>query len=165
MPMEQQQNQEIERKFLVKTPPTGYEHFRSARIIQGYLTEQHTATEIRIRHKGNRYVQTVKRGQGLVREEIEIDLSREQFDALWPLTEGRRLEKVRYFIPHGNLEIELDVYQGNLAPLMTAEVEFRSVEESNQFTPLPWMEREVTEELHYGNVNLAMGGIPEGFKV
>jgi adenylate cyclase len=58
-------------------------------------------------------------------EEMEIDA--ERFTRLWPLTEGRRLEKTRYLIPgSGDLTIELDVYSGGLRGLMVAEVEFGS---------------------------------------
>ena len=163
--MDQNQNLEVERKFLVKTPPEGYQTFKSQQIQQGYLTEPDGATEIRVRKKSNTYLQTIKRGQGLVREEVEIELSLEQFEMLWPLTEGRRLEKMRYVIPYKDVVIELDIYTGNLSPLITAEIEFPSVEASESFIPPEWVEKEVTEELHYGNVNLATKGIPEQFKL
>ena len=46
------------------------------------------------------------------------------FDALWPLTAGRQVLKTRYFVPLGDLTVEVDVYEGDLDGLVTAEVEF-----------------------------------------
>ena len=157
-------SQEIERKFLVKTPPVDYTSFDHQHIKQGYLTERGSATEIRVREKGGAFYQTIKRGEGLVREETEIALTKAQFEALWPLTQGRRLEKTRYLIPYEGHTIELDVYGGTLDSLITAEVEFESVASSASFSPPEWMGREVTEDLHYGNVNLALDGVPEQFR-
>ena len=57
-----------------------------------------------VRRKGDRLLLTAKRGSGLSREEAEIELDREPFERLWPLTEGRRLHKRRHVIPHGDLE-------------------------------------------------------------
>ena len=34
----------------------------------------------------------------MVRVEEEIPIEAERFDALWPLTEGRRVEKVRHYV-------------------------------------------------------------------
>ena len=49
---------------------------------------------MRLRRRDGESVLTVKRGSGRTRTEEEIELEPEQFDALWPLTEGRRVEKV-----------------------------------------------------------------------
>ncbi len=54
----------------------------------------------------------------------------EQFECLWPATAGRRVSKTRYEVPVGALTAELDQYSGELAGLMTVEVEFPSVEEA-----------------------------------
>ena len=152
---------EIERKFLVGTMPFDLEHYAHERIRQGYLAYTDDGTEVRVRHKGDRFFQTVKRGIGLRRIEVELALSREQFEALWPLTEGKRLEKVRYAIPYDDLTIEVDVYLGALEGLKTAEVEFASVERSEGFQPPSWFEREITGEAGYRNRSLAMHGLPE----
>ena len=69
---------------------------------------------IRLRRAGDQLLLTVKRGGGLAREEQEVELGPEQFEALWPPTEGRRLSKRRHLIPHEGLEIELDVFEGEL---------------------------------------------------
>jgi CYTH domain-containing protein len=55
-------------------------------------------------------------------------------------------------------QLELDVYQGSLAGLVVAEIEFESVEESQRFSLPSWFGTEVTEDKHYKNSHLAMKG-------
>ena len=151
---------EIERKFLVAEAPPGLERYPHEAIRQGYLALSEDGTEVRLRHKADRFFQTIKQGEGLQRTEVEIPLARPQFEALWPLTEGKRVEKVRYAIAHEGRTIELDVYQGALAGLITAEVEFPSLEASAAFQPPLWLGVEITEDARYKNKNLAVFGMP-----
>ncbi len=152
--------QEIERKFLVKGLPPGLENFAAHEIVQGYIVISDDGTEVRLRKKGEKYYQTVKTGEGLKRGESEIELAGEQFESLWPLTEGKRVGKTRYEISHGDNLIELDVYSGALKGLLVVEVEFPSEEESAGFNPPSWFGKEVTEDPRYKNKNLALHGIP-----
>ncbi|MEW6143929.1 MAG: CYTH domain-containing protein [Thermodesulfobacteriota bacterium] len=152
---------EIERKFLVKEMPKGIESCPASGISQGYLAVSGDGTEIRIRKIGDRYYETVKSGRGLKREEVEVELSREAFETLWPCTEGSRVEKTRCEIPCGEHVIELDVYSGALDGLLVAEVEFKSVEESARFVPPEWLGREITDDVRYSNRSLAVYGRPE----
>jgi adenylate cyclase len=152
---------ERERKFLVAEPPSDLERYRSSRISQGYLVVGADGSEVRVRRRGERSTLTVKQGSGLVRREEEIDITRAQFERLWPLTEGRRVEKTRYEIPHSSgLVIELDVYEGALAGLHTAEVEFPSAAGAERFVPAPWLGLEVTRDDAYKNRRLAIDGLP-----
>lgn len=149
---------EIERKFLVSDPPLG-DARRIEEIEQGYLAAG--KGEVRLRRRDGRLLLTAKGGEGLSREEAEIELSPEQFDRLWPLTEGRRIRKRRHRIPHGGgLEIELDVYEDDLAGLVVAEVEFGSEQEAHQFEPPGWLGADVTGENAYMNRTLASDGAP-----
>jgi CYTH domain-containing protein len=92
-------------------------------------------------------------------EELEIEPGR--FDRLWPLTEGRRIEKRRYEIPsEAGWTIELDVYAGALGGLVVAEVEFPSEQEAAAFAPPEWIGREVTDDPRYKNRRLACEGAP-----
>jgi len=149
---------EIERKFLVSDPPVPRRS--PASIHQGYVTVGPDGTEVRLRRKGDRFFQTIKRGSGLSRIESEIELTREQFDALWPQTEGRRVVKDRYEIPYRGCVIELDVFHGALEGLVIAEVEFGTVNQSNSFTPPDWFGDDVTEDPRYTNRSLAIEGRP-----
>ena len=152
---------EIERKFLVRTPPPGLDACPHDEIVQGYLVLAEDGGEVRLRRKGDRYVQTVKSGHGRVRAEVEVDLTRAQFEALWPAVPYPAVEKVRYEIPYQGHLIELDVYHGALEGLLTAEVEFDSLAASEAFAPPAWFGTEVTDDRRYRNRELARSGMPE----
>lgn len=152
---------EIERKFLVDAVPDDAPLDDAVTIDQGYLAVGEDGAEVRLRRAGDRHMLTAKRGAGLVRAETEIELSEEQFAALWPATEGRRVEKRRVRIPFGEeLTIELDIYRGVLAGLLVAEVEFASEVGAAQFVGPDWFGPEVTEDSRYKNRRLAVDGRP-----
>jgi len=158
--MSELNNWEIERKFVVDVLPEGMlASAKSRRIRQGYLVCQ-TAREIRIRDDAGQYFMTVKQGAGLKRQEFEIGIDKLQFDALWPLTEGFRVEKERYHLSLSGMMLEIDVFAGDLAPLVMAEVEFDSEAASSAFTVPAFCTREVTYEADYKNACLAQNGLP-----
>lgn len=152
---------EIERKFLVPELPPGLGRWPATRIEQGYIAIGGDGTEVRVRRRDGDVVLTVKGGGGLSRAEEEIGIDAERFARLWPLTEGRRLEKTRHLIPAGEgLNIELDVYSGALTGLAVAEVEFASEEAADAFGPPAWFGPEVTDDARYKNQRLASEGAP-----
>ena len=151
---------EIERKFLVASLPEAMERYPHERILQGYLVVCADGSEVRLRRKGRKHFETVKRGRGEVRSELEIELTATQFDVLWEATSGRRIEKTRYEIPYGGRTIEVDVYHGDLAGLVLAECEFASPEESRRFAAPAWLGGEVTDDPAYQNQSLALHGRP-----
>jgi adenylate cyclase len=69
-------------------------------------------------------------------------------------------KKKRHEIAHGDLTIEVDVFEGTLAPLCIAEVEFPSVQASERFAPPAWFGTEVTSREVYSNASLALHGLP-----
>ena len=152
---------EIERKFLVNEIPEDLYKYPSSHISQGYLEVKDDGAEVRIRSKEDRFFKTVKSGQGLERKEIETVIGSEMYNKLWPKTAGMRIEKRRHEIPYEGYVIELDIYLGDLAGLIVAEVEFDSVEASGRFTPPSWFGEEVTNDPGYKNRNLAIYGRPE----
>ncbi len=156
------QSQEVERKFLVETArlegsPEDYEH---ATIRQGYLAIGEDGSEARLRDKAGKYTITVKTKGDLVRGEWETELTESQFEILWPSTEGKRVEKTRFNIPHGEHQIELDIYEGDLEGLVSAEIEFESIQAAEQFEVPTWLGRDVTEDSRFKNQNLACNGVP-----
>ncbi len=152
---------EIERKFLVaRLPPELPEGGRA--IAQGYVAVAGDRSEVRVRSIGDEHRLTVKAGEGEVREEAEIAISRALFDALWPLTEGRRVEKVRREVALDGLTAELDVFGGELAGLLIVEVEFPSVAAAEAFSLPAWFGEEVTDDRAYRNQSLAQHGLPGG---
>jgi len=151
---------EIERKFLLDEPPEQLEGHAGKRIEQGYVTAGESI-ELRLRRVEDRRLLTAKLGYGEARFETEISLGINQFDALWPLTEPRRLRKTRHLVPLGDgLEAEVDVYEGTLAGLVVAEVEFDSEQQSRDFRPPAWLGEEVTGDRRYANQSLALDGDP-----
>ena len=153
---------EIERKFLVaELPPEVAEH-PGQPIEQGYLAIAPDGVEVRVRRRGGRATLTVKSGPGQVRTEEELALDDRRFESLWRLTDGRRVSKTRHELPLvDGLTAELDVYDGAHEGLLTVEIEFASLEESERFTPPPWIGRELTGDARYANQTLALeGGLP-----
>jgi len=152
---------EIERKFLLEAEPEG-EPSESREIVQGYLAlaDDRGGAEVRVRRVGNEHWLTVKGGTGLIRAEEEIAIDRETLEALWPLTAGRRIAKTRHVIALGDLDIELDVFEGELEGLRIAEVEFPDEDSADAFEPPGWFGEEVTGDRRYLNETLATDGAP-----
>ena len=148
---------EIERKFLIKQMPEGYEAFPCRHIEQAYLC---TRPVVRVRRQDEEYYLTYK-GEGLLsREEYNLSLDQQAYYHLLDKADGRILTKTRYLLPaegYGSLVIELDVFEGAYQGLMLAEVEFSSEEEAMAFIPPEWFGDDVTFSGEYQNSRLACG--------
>lgn len=144
---------EIERKYLVKELPKHLEQYPVKVISQGYLN---TDPVVRVRRSNDKYTLTYK-GKGLmVREEYNLPLNKEAFDHLVTKIDGILIQKRRYLIPlDEKYTIELDIFEGELAPLQLAEVEFESEEEANSFVPPEWFGEDVTFSTAYHNSTLS----------
>ena len=94
----------------------------------------------------------------MAREENEAQISQDEFEMLFSITEGRTIEKTRYYIDIGKYTAELDVYSGKHEGLITVEVEFPSVDEAMLFEAPTWFGRELTNDERYRNKNLALSG-------
>jgi CYTH domain-containing protein len=152
--------QEIERRFLLNEVPL-FETLEHKHIRQGYLLKAKDGSKLRLRQIGDAYIFSIKRGKGLVRMEVEFEIEQADFDALWPLTVGKRIEKTRYYLPLENGHIaELDRFHGDLYGHLQVEVEFASASKAERFTPPAWFGREVTEDGRYTNSSLAKRGLP-----
>jgi adenylate cyclase len=148
-------SREIERKFLVRELPDNLTSYPHNEISQGYLVSLDDGLQVRLRKKGESYSLTFKRGAGRVREEREVELSADQFNALWPATEGKRLVKTRYEIPFGNRVVEIDVYHDRHEGLVVAEVEFEEEADAKTFQPPAWLGDDVSGDPRYSNQLLA----------
>ncbi|MFW5960325.1 MAG: CYTH domain-containing protein [Chitinivibrionales bacterium] len=154
-------NFEVERQFFVSFIPEGLLKYNPCyKLKQGYLAIE-DKREVRIRAKQENFSLTVKTGDGIKRTEREIELTPDDFTWLWPLTKGRRIVKTRYNIPFEQYTIELDIYEENLSGFVSAEVEFPSESESNEFIPPEWFGKEVTWDSRFKNKNIVLKGIPE----
>lgn len=147
---------ERERTWLVRHLP---ELPAGTSIRQGYLALDGSVT-VRVRHKGEHRVVTVKGRGTSTRTEIEWPITDEQFAALWDLTQGRRVHKTRYEVPVEGGVAELDVFAGALEGLVLVEVEFDSDHDMETFHAPDWFGPEVTDRPEYTNAALACAGIP-----
>lgn len=144
---------EIERKYLIEQLPENYNTFPFHQIEQGYLS---THPVVRIRRQDNEFFLTYKSGGLMVREEYNLPLTLEAYYHLRQKVDGILITKKRYLIPYNeHLTIELDVFEGDLAPLILAEVEFDTEEEANAFTPPEWFGEDVTFSSKYHNSTLS----------
>lgn len=144
---------EIERKFLIKKIPTDLSSYPSHHIEQAYLSEEPV---VRIRKKNDDYILTYKSKGLMVREEYEAPLNAASYLHLREKADGKIITKRRYLIPYLNYTIELDVFEGDMAPLVLAEVEFDTREEALAFCPPDWFAKDVTDDPRYHNVNMAL---------
>ncbi len=145
---------EIERKYLIRRLPENLSQYQCKKIAQGYIC---TNPVVRIRKSDDEYYLTYK-GKGLMaREEYNLPLTQESYEHMLPKIDGRLIEKSRYLIPlDGKLTAELDIFEGDLAPLIIVEVEFDSLDAANSFIPPEWFGEDVTESRKYHNSNLAL---------
>jgi CHAD domain-containing protein/CYTH domain-containing protein len=148
---------EIERKYLLSALPERVRDATAYEIEQGYLPGRHLIERVRRVASGTdeRFYRTVKLGQGLARTEIEEEATLREFQAMWPLTDGRRIRKRRYVVEEPQQVWEIDEFLDR--ELVLAEVEL--AEAKSEMEPPKWLSplivREVTDEAAYVNVNLA----------
>lgn len=152
---------EIERKFLVDAIPADVSARAGEALRQGYLALDGD-TEVRLRFEQDGAALTIKHGGGRTRVEEALEVGGRQAEALWALTEGRRLEKVRRRVEHAGHVVEVDEYRGALAGLCVAEVEFTDDASAAAFDPPGWFGAEVTDDERYKNRRLACHGRPDG---
>ena len=139
---------EIERKYLISSLPEHLEQYPHRQLEQGYLS---TSPVVRVRKDDDKYELTYKSKGLMVREEHNLPLTKESYEHLRTKIDGRLISKKRYCIPYGIYTIELDIFEGDLAPLVLAEVEFPTEQEANAFTPPDWFVEDVTFSPLYHN--------------
>jgi len=155
---------EIEHKYLLSAEPTiPDECVRDViEIEQGYLPGRFTERLRRQRHANGttRLIRTLKIGRGLVRSEIETDVSPNVFDAVWPMTAARRVRKRRTTVSTGTRLLEIDVFLDRT--LVLAEVEVEQVDDAVDLPTwiLDVLVAEVTDDPAYSNAHLAQPEAP-----
>lgn len=152
-------DQEVERRWLMKGAPD-ISLGIGLQIKQGYLTDR--GKEVRIRQEGDRCLLCGKSALAVKRWEEQVDISKQLFDAMWPLVGNRIINKTRYFLNLPGGPYELDIHEHPHQGLVTIERAFRTEEEAGQFV-LPdcfGKLREVTLEPAYRSWQLACQGLP-----
>lgn len=144
---------EIERKYLIDTLPENLEDYPCRHIEQGYINIDPV---VRIRRNNDKYELTYKSSGLMSREEYNLPLDQASYEHLSEKIDGTLIIKKRYLLPlPEGLTIELDIFEGNLAPLKLAEVEFPTEEAANTFIPPAWFGEDVTFSGRYHNSYLS----------
>ncbi|MCK4871431.1 MAG: CYTH domain-containing protein [Phycisphaerales bacterium] len=150
---------EIERKFLIRDD--AWQALADAGVAcrQGYISTE-PACAVRVRIIGDRATLSIKAlasdGRDLAtRLEYEYPIpTSEAEEMLANLCAGAIIEKTRRRLSHAGMMWEIDVFHGDNAGLVVAEVELES---RDQHIDLPtWVGDEVTDDSRYLNVNLAV---------
>lgn len=161
-------SKEIERRFILSELPDGFTLHQSDFIRQAYVcVDEASAFEERVRYRltpdGRQdYLRVQKQGAGLTRTETETPLSREEWAQAMIACLGRPIIKGVYHEQYNDQWIEFHIFYSH-RPLMTIEVEFKTEDDGNTFTPPSWFGREVTNDRRYNSASVALIGIPDDF--
>jgi adenylate cyclase len=145
---------EIERKFLVRSNTWKALATQSAAMRQGYLNDE-IGCSVRVRIAGQQAWLNIK--------SVTIGAQRLEFEYPIPLADAHRMldtltckpliEKTRYLVEIGRHTWEVDVFEGDNAGLIVAEIELDDAAES--FEKPDWVGEEVTHDPRYYNTCLA----------
>jgi len=121
---------------------------------QGYLNNEKRCS-VRVRISGDEAHLNIKGATiGAKRLEFEYPIPLEQASIMLDsLSAGPLIEKVRYLIPQGHLIWEIDVFSGDNAGLVVAEIELSDADEA--FDIPTWIGEEVTHDTRYYNTRLS----------
>ena len=144
---------EIERKFLLANEDWRPAATHSETLWQGYLTTNERCS-VRVRVAGDLgYLNIKSTTLGVVRHEFEYAVPvAEARELLTLFCDGRSLGKTRYHVPVGAHLWEIDVFEGENAGLIVAEVELSA--EDEEFERPSWLGEEVSADPRYYNTSL-----------
>lgn len=160
---------EIERRYLISCPDMDW--LRSQRgcqaveIEQAYCEDQ-DGTDIRLRKRGGSggyiYFETIKRGEGARRLEIERRIPQSEYRKLIRQADSaiRWIRKTRYCLVYNGQYLEIDVYPFWKDKAML-EVELLHEDQTVEIPPEIHVIRDVTGDPAYSNYALSQ---PEGAK-
>lgn len=144
---------EIERKYLVKNEKWKEQADPGKPYIQGYLVGSKQAS-VRVRIEGDEAFLNIKSATlGVRRQEYEYPLPvSEATEILNTLCEQPLIEKTRYHVSNGADIWEVDVFAGQNAGLVVAEIELDSEDAAIELPE--WVGTEVSDDPRYYNVSL-----------
>lgn len=146
---------EVERKFLVRNDAWRSRVSRVIAIRQFYLSiGADRSTRVRV-SDGSSAKLTFKFGSNLPeRDEYEYPIPLDEALSMQAFAIGSLIEKRRHLVSHGGYTYEIDVFTGELAGLIVAELE---TPDHVPDAALPeWLGREVTGDQRYSNAVLAL---------
>ncbi|RFZ85440.1 CYTH domain-containing protein [Mucilaginibacter terrenus] len=146
---------EIERKFLVDHAKWQAISKPEGRLFkQGYiLSDDHRVVRIRVTDTVA-YLTLKGSTTGITRSEYEYEIPIADGNEILNDLTVSKIEKTRYEIEVGGNTWEVDVFTGDNAGLIVAEIELNS--EDQQFEKPDWVLQEVSTDNRYHNSNLAV---------
>lgn len=144
---------EIERKFLLKNDgwKSSIKTFRA--ISQGYLVNTGGKSSVRVRLDGDKANINIK--------SLELSITRQEYEYPIPVHDARKMldslctglvSKTRHIVLYDGHEWEIDVFDGDNAGLVVAEIELSK--EDEVFSRPEWLGEEVSDDARYYNMNL-----------
>nr|VFK31061.1 MAG: adenylate cyclase [Candidatus Kentron sp. MB] len=144
---------EIERKFLVINDSWRQQASKGVHYQQGYFPHAETCS-VRIRIAGDKATLNIKGAT--------LHVTRDEYEYPIPLNDAKEMlarfcerpfiEKTRYLVKNGAHLWEIDVFEGENAGLIVAEIELSREEE--EFEIPSWAGQDVSNEARYYNVCL-----------
>ncbi|MBF0419883.1 MAG: CYTH domain-containing protein [Magnetococcales bacterium] len=144
---------EIERRFLVQGDSWRGQGI-GTRIQQGFLaTDKHRV--VRVRVVGEVGTLTIKGlTTGCTKSEYEYVIPcQDALEMLAQMCLKPLIEKHRFRLSHEGMTWEVDVFEGDNAGLVLAEIELQH--EHQTFSKPPWLGKEISDDPRYFNSNLA----------
>ncbi len=143
---------EIERKFLVRDDSWREQVYQSRSLRQGYMVSDQVRS-VRVRISGDQAHLNIKSGTlGVSRAEYEYPIPLADARELLANLCGQLLEKTRHWVRHGAHVWEVDVFEGDNAGLVVAEVELQDPDEPLELPP--WAGDDVSLDRRYYNACL-----------
>ncbi len=158
--------QEIERKYLASPMLMRLidRYQLTPHRIEQFYTHSDVQKTVRYRKMDDTYYKTVKKGAGIVREEIEKEITKQTYKMKRKKHLGNIIKKSRYIMEDNGLHYDIDIYEGDLAGLYTLEVEFPDIKMLEHYRPpeeiTAYLLEDVSEDARYKNGYLALHGIP-----
>lgn len=145
---------EIERKFLVTNDSWRETASPGIPIKQGYLIGGKDAS-VRVRLEGSKANLNIKSATlGVKRQEFEYPIPVADAEVLLAtLCHRPIIEKVRYLVSYADKQWEVDVFEGDNAGLVIAELELQ--DEAEDYASPPWLGEEVSHDPRYYNTCLS----------
>lgn len=152
-------NDLMRRKFLVFKKPLRFSSSKSFEIEEGYFP-RHPQRDLQLRRVHRKYFLVCKENKKCATLQ-ELRLTKAQFDLLWPFTQGQRICFQRSISSINGLEVTLDSFLGEHAPLIVAEVMFPTLAHKKALEAFDFLGEEVTLREEYETISMAMYGAPE----
>lgn len=152
---------EIEKKYKVKKLPENLCDFEHKTIEQSYLNKGGAPIRLRKFIKDNQIHYVFSKKARIAENSFEciehnIDLSEDIYQKLLNAKEGRTIIKTRYKIPLSNeLNIDLDVFHDFFEGVCIAEIEYKSIEQANNYKVPDWLGEELTNSDKLANGYMA----------